>query len=310
MKQKMTTKKLIQYKYPLLFSVLLTLSVTCCKAQLNPYQAIYYQNRYLSNPAMAGSDKGLNINLAYQQQWSSFPGSPKAQSLTTEYQATDKVGLGLNINDDQSGVFRQTRIMGTYAYHLPLGEQNQKLNFGLSLGVNDSRINYSLVNGDLSDIQLSKYNQRGPFADGDLGLSYTSNNWFIGGTLPNLNTNLFNRAGQKEDIDRTVFITMVSYKIKLNNETDAFSLEPLAAYRQIKGFDNIFDLGANFRMNNYHLDLQAIYHSNDNFGFGFVFDQHNYAFNFNYNVYTGQITNYTNGAFEIGLKIRLLNKWK
>ena len=304
----MMTKKLIRTIYTCLLMAMLIISANCCKAQLNPYQAIYYQNRYLANPAMAGLDKGLNINLAYQQQWSSFPGSPKAQSLTTEYQATDKVGLGLNINDDQSGIFRQTRIMGTYAYHLPLGEQNQKLNFGLSLGINDSRINLSAVNGDLTDIELSKYNQRGPFVDGDLGLSYTSNNLFIGGILPNLNTNIFNRAGQREDIDRTVFITMVSYKIKLSSETDSFSLEPLAAYREIKGFNNIFDLGANFRMNNYHLDLQAIYHSNDNFGLGFVFDQPNYTINFDYNLYTGQITNYTNGAFEIGLKLRLLNK--
>lgn len=308
MKERMTTKKLIQTIYTCLLTVMLIISANCCKAQLNPYQAIYYQDRYLVNPAMAGLDKGLNINLAYQQQWSSFPGSPKNQSLTAEYQATDKVGLGLNINDDQSGVFLQTRIMGTYAYHLPLGELNQKLNFGLSLGINDPRINFDAVNGDLADVELTKYNQRGPSVDGDLGLSYTSNNLFIAGILPNLNTNLFNRAGQKEDIDRTVFITMVSYKIKLNNETDAFSLEPLAAYREIKGFDNIFDLGANFRMNNYHLDLQAIYHSNDNFGFGFVFDQHNYAVNFNYNVYAGQITNYTNGAFEIGLKLKLFNK--
>ena len=115
----MTTKKLIPYTCTWLLTVMLMLAATCCKAQLNPYQAIYYQNRYLANPAMAGVDKGLNINLAYQQQWSSFPGSPKIQSLTTEYQATDKVALGLNINDDQSGVFRQTRVMGTYAYHLP-----------------------------------------------------------------------------------------------------------------------------------------------------------------------------------------------
>jgi type IX secretion system PorP/SprF family membrane protein len=304
----MTTKKLIQNIHTCFLAAVLITIATCCKAQLNPYQAIYFQNRYLANPAMAGLDKGLNINLGYQQQWSSFPGSPKAQSLTAEYQATEKVGLGLNINDDQSGIFRQTRIMGTYAYHLPLDDRSQKLNFGLSLGINDSRINYNAVNGDLTDIQLSKYNQRAPLVDGDLGLSYTSNNLFIEGILPNLNTTIFNHAGQREDIDRTVFITAISYKIKLSGQTDAFSLEPLAAYRSIKGFDDIFDLGLNFKMNNYHLDLQTIYHSNDNFGFGVVFDQSNYAINFDYNVYTGQITNYTNGAFEIGLKLKLFNK--
>jgi type IX secretion system PorP/SprF family membrane protein len=298
--------KPIQSIYTGLVTVILALAFTICKAQINPYQAIYYQNRYLANPAMAGLNEGLNINLAYQQQWSSFAGSPKAQSLTTEFHATDKVGLGLNINDDQSGFFRQTCIKGTYAYHLPLGEQNQKLNFGVSLGINDSRINYNAVNGDLADIELLKYNQRGPLVDGDLGLSYTSNNLFIGGVLSNLNTNLFNRAVQREDVDRTVFITIVSYKI--SDGTGFFSLEPLAAYREIKGSGNIFDLGANFRMNNYHLDLQAIYHSNDNFGFGFVFNQRDYDIDFNYNLYTGQITNYTNGAFEIGLKLKLFNE--
>ena len=297
-------KKSIQYIIISLLTAVLIIISTYCNAQLNPYQAIYYQNRYLVNPAMAGLEKGLNINLAYQQQWNSFPDAPKSQSLTAEYQTVDKVGLGLNINDNQSGIFRQTRIMGTYAYHLPLGEQNQKLNFGLSLGINDSRINFDAVNGDLTDIELSKYNQRGPFVDGDLGLSYTSNNLFIGGILPNLNTNLFNRAGQQEDIDRTVFITMVSYKIKLNSETDAFSIEPLAAYRAIKGFDNILDLGLNFRMNTYHLDLQTIYHSNDIFGLGLVFDQQTYAVSFDYNVYAGQNNNNSKGAFEIGLKMK------
>jgi len=287
---------------------MLVLTATCCKAQLNPYQAIYFQNRYLVNPAMAGLDKGLNINLAYQQQWTSFPGTPKQQSLTTEYQATDKVGLGLNINDEQSGIFRQTRIMGSYAYHLPLGDQDQKLNFGFSLGVNDSRLNYDAINGDLTDVKILQYNQQKPFVDGDLGLAYTSRGLFAEVVLPNLNTNIFNRGGRQNDIDRTVFLTAVSYNIALSGESSAFALEPLAAYRQIKGFTSILDLGLNFKMSDYHLDLQTIYHSNNSFGMGVVLDQPAYALNFHYNFNTGQISNYTNGAFELGIKLKLLNK--
>ena len=261
---------------------------TFCKAQLNPYQAVYYQNRYLNNPAMAGLDRGLNINLGYQQQWSSFPGAPKSQSLTADYQATDKVGLGININDDQSGLFRQTRVMGSYAYHLPLGDRNQKLNFGLSLGINDSRLNYSAINGDLSDIKIQQYNQQKPNVDGDLGLSYTSNTLFIEGVLPNLNTNIFNRGGQRLDIDRTVFFAALSYKFNLNGETGPFSFEPLAAFREIKGVTDIVDAGLNFKMNDYHLNLQTIYHSNHNFGFGVAVDQQTYAIYFSYNVYSGK----------------------
>ena len=61
-------------------------------------------------------------------------------------------------------------------------------------------------------------------------------------------------------------------------------------------------------MNDYHLDLQTIYHSNSNIGFGLALDQPTYALDFAYNVYTGQINNYTNGAFEVGIKLKLFNK--
>jgi type IX secretion system PorP/SprF family membrane protein len=288
-----------------LLGIMLLMTSTCALAQLNPYQAIYFQNRYLINPAMAGLDKGFNINLAYQQQWNALPGAPKLQSITTEYQVTDKVGLGLNIQDEQSGIFRQTRLMGSYAYHLPLGDQDQKLNFGLSLGINDPRIDYNNVIGDPADLELAQYNQKGPYFDGDLGLSYTSNNLFIEGVLPNLNTVLFNRGGQRADVDRTLFFSAISYKIVLTNDITHYSAEPLVAYREVKGFRNIADLGLNLKMDDYHLELRSIYHTNNNWGFGFVLDQQNYDLGFDYNLYTGQITNYTNGAFEIGLKLKL-----
>jgi type IX secretion system PorP/SprF family membrane protein len=301
-------KKPVQGVYTCFLTVLLFVTSTCCRAQLNPYQAIYFQNRYLVNPAMAGLDKGLNINLADLRQWTEFPGSPKSQSLTTEYQATDKVGLGLNINDEQSGIFRQTRLIGSYAYHLPLSDDNQKLNFGLSLGINDSRVDYKSVIGDLTDIELSQYNQKGPYFDGDLGLSYSSNNLSIEGVLKNLNTVIFNRGGQRVDVDRTVFFAAISYKIALSDDITDSSVEPIAAYREIKGFRNIFDLGVNFKMNYCHLDFQTIYHTNDNWAFGFVLNRQSYNISFDYNLYTGQIANYTNGAFEIGLKLKLPGK--
>ena len=292
----------------LLVTALALILAIPCKAQLNPFQAMYYQNRYMNNPAMAALDKGLTVNLGYLQQWDAFPGTPKMQSFTAEYQATDKLGLGLNVVDNQEGIFRQTRIMATYAYHLPLSDQDQKLNFGLSLGINDPRLNYAAINGDLSDIQLQQYAQQTPYFDGDLGLSYTSNNLFAEAVLPNLGINVFNRGGQRQDVDRTVFFTALSYKIDLSNEAGDFSLEPLAAYRQIKGFTSIFDAGLNFKMNDYHVTLQAIYHSNDNIGFGFAFNQQSYAINFAYDITNGQISNYTNGTFEVGIKLNVFNK--
>jgi type IX secretion system PorP/SprF family membrane protein len=292
-------------------SFVLGLLMACAlysKAQLTPFQSMYYQNRYLSNPAMAGVDKYLNLELDYRRQWSEFPGMPRTGSFTLDFQPTDKVGLGFNITDGQAGLLRSTRFVGTYAYHLPLGDQNERLNFGLSLGLNDSRVNTALINGDASDQEIALYNQTKPYVDGDLGIAYTSNNFYIGGALPNMRSTIFKSTDNHFDADMLLFIAMTSYKIPLQSDDRAFTLEPLAAFRVVKGYNDIVDGGFNFIMNNYGLYLQGIYHSNETFGAGFGLDQQSYSINFSYNMETGVLSNFTNGAFEIGIRLRLGKK--
>jgi len=292
----------------LLTGVLLTACLSV-KAQLNPFQSMYFQNQYLYNPAMAGLDRVLNVNVGYRKQWNSFPGAPKTASLTMDYQAADRVGLGININDDQTGLIRQTRIMGTYAYHVPLSDNNQRLNFGLSLGVNDGRVNYNNINGDLSDEEINIYNQLKPYVDGDFGAAYTSNHLNIGAAVPNLKSAFFKGSDDRYDADRLLFITTVSYKMLIQGDGAPFVLEPLAALRVVKGYDDIVDAGFNFSMPNYAgLYLQGIYHSSNSMGLGFGLDQQVYALSFSYNLETGQLANYAQGAFELGLKLRLFKK--
>lgn len=288
----------------------LLLATLSSQAQLNPFQAMYFQNPYQYNPAMAGISKGLNINIGYRQQWSNFPGAPKTGSFTADLQPTDRVGLGINVNDDQTGLIRTTRVMGTYAYHLPINGRDQQLNFGLSLGVNDSRVNYDDINGDQSDQEVAQYNQLKPYVDGDFGMAYTSDRLSVGGVLPNLKSAFFKTSDSRFDADRMVFIATTSYKLPIqgDGDTKGFVLEPLAAYRIVKGYKDIIDGGLNFTLNDYGLYFQAIYHSSQSMGLGAGLDQQAYAFSFSYNLETGQLANYAHGAFEFGLKLRLFGK--
>lgn len=298
----------IGWKKPLILSCLLLTITLTCKAQLVPFQSMYFQNRYLANPAMAGIDKGLNLELDYRRQWSEFPGMPRTGSFSTDYRAADKVGVGFWVNDDQAGLIRATRFEGTYAYHLPLSDRDEHLNFGVSVGLNDSRINTSLINGDLSDQSVAKYNQLKPYFDGDLGVAYTSPDWYIGVSLPNMRSTLFKTSDKIYNADLPLFNAIASYKIPLQSDERAFVLEPLAAYRVVKGYNDIIDGGFNFIMSNYGLYLQGIYHSSKTIGMGFGLDQRDYALNFSYNMETGALSNFTNGAFEIGLRLKLLRK--
>lgn len=297
--------KVIFNKYILggFLSLGLLLSAGQSKAQLNPSLYMYFQNRYMYNPAMAGLSEGLNLNLGYKQQWNSFPGSPRTATFTGDYQL-QKVGLGLNVADYKEGLIRTTRIMGTYAYHLPVGAENQKLSFGLSLGINDARVDYNEINGDASDAQVQQYNQLKAYVDGDFGVAYTSDHLHIDAAVPNLKSAFFKSSDQRFDADRLLFMGAASYKIDIENQTRQMILEPLVAYRMVKGYKNIVDGGFNFTLSNYGLSFQGLYHSSQSMGVGVGFDQRTFGLNFSYNLETGSLRDYTLGGFEVALRIK------
>lgn len=292
--------------------MMLTAGLMLCNikgvAQINPLQSMYFQNPYLYNPAMAGYNKGFNLNLVYRKQGNNFPGAPKTGAVAVDFQTTDRVGLGVNVYNAVAGLTTQTRAMATYAYHLPLSNDNQHLNFGLSLGVGNSKVNINDVIGDQGDTELGQYNELKPYIDGDFGIAYTSNGLQLSAVVPNLKSAVFKSTVQRFDPDRLLFIAVASYKIPLSNVEGDFSVEPLAAYRAIKDFKGLVDAGFKFDMKNYGIYMESIYHSNNILGLGFGLDRSAYVLSFNYNVETGQLGNRANSAFELGLKLRLFDK--
>ncbi len=278
------------------------------KAQLNPLAGIYFQNQYLGNPAMAGINQGLNLNMGYRKQWSAMPGAPKTQSFTADYGTGKKVGLGLNVHNDEAGLIKRTRVMATYSYHLPLNAENQKLRFGISLGFMDDRVMNENINGDQNDISVSKFNQRDTYVDGDFGVAYTTEKLTIQGAIPNLKGFL-----QKEELnastDRSAFFSAVSYKFYFPEALDGFGVEPKIAFRGVDGFDNILDVGANFTVANKAASVMAIYHSSQSatIGLGAIINSLG-SVTANYTTSTAALNGYTSGNFQISLQLNLLKK--
>jgi type IX secretion system PorP/SprF family membrane protein len=270
------------------------------KAQLTGFQSAYFANEYLNNPAMAGMEKGLNLNLGYQTQWTTIPGGPKLQNVTADYNSGNRVGLGLSINSDQAGLISRTRAMATYAYHLPLSENN-KLNFGLSLGINDTYIDYSKIVGDQNDVEAAAFNARTAYIDGDFGMSYTAKALTLQAAVPNLKTIFFPDENQNLDVDRSTFFTAASYKLAYNTLT----IEPMVAFRGVKGFDNIFDGGFNLDFTNYNFSVSGLYHSNQTISTGIGLDLKTTELLFAYTNNTGPLRTYANNTFEFGLKLKL-----
>jgi type IX secretion system PorP/SprF family membrane protein len=230
-----------------IISALFAGSLGNASAQLNPMGALYFQNQYLANPALAGMKEGLSLNAGYRKQWSSIPGSPAEQTITADYAITGKAGVGLNVYNDKAGLYKRTRSVASYAYHLSLndagafGDDQRQLSFGLSVGFMNERVSAEDVNGDPNDAEVSLYNQRSTYIDGDFGMAYTSNKLSVQAALPNLKS-LLKKDRNSNSVDRSLFYSAVSYKLDLNS---GIGLEPKLAYRGVKGFNNIIDAGAN-----------------------------------------------------------------
>lgn len=285
--------------------VFLVLIQSLSYAQLNTLGSMYFQNRYLANPAMAGTDAGVEFNGSYKAQWGKIEDAPTLSAATATYGSPNKrVGLGLSFYSDKAGVIQQTQTKITYAYHVPLNASENYLDFGLSAGLMNQSIDFDRVNADAEDQVLYDFNQQRAYFDGDLGLALRKDHLTIEGVMPNLRR-FFKRDELRRVVNRNTFLASVSYKFLSNGESFS-GIEPRLVYRGLENFGDIVDLALNLSFASDKLTASSVYHSTGNFTFGIGAT---YAKSLSilaqYTTNTAALRSYTNGEFEVGLRYRL-----
>ena len=181
--------------------VLFTFWQTASAQQL-PIYSQYLYNKFLINPAHAGSDGYTSINLTAREQWVGYSGAPRTYSLswqtrllkksyeikkkssnrTTYRPKTDgRVGLGAYIFSDRNGLIQRTGFQATYAYHMWLRPNTQ-----LSLGLAATGYHF-IVNATEASFEnpsepwLTDNLRRGVFVpDADFGIYLLNNKFDLG----------------------------------------------------------------------------------------------------------------------------------
>ena len=118
-----------------------------------PLYSQYLYNKFLINPAHAGSDGYTSFNITAREQWIGYSGAPRTYSISfqtrmlkkgyelkknildrTVYRPkTDgKVGFGGYIFSDKNGLVQRTGFQTSYSYHMWLRDYTQ-LSLGLGL---------------------------------------------------------------------------------------------------------------------------------------------------------------------------------
>ena len=294
-------KKHIKMKRILIIS-LLFIMVQKGYSQLNPMGSIYYQNQYLANPAMAGTEQGWELNAAYKAQWVSIDGAPKMQAISAAYGSQNKkVGFGVLLYNDVAGVVKRTSLKASYAFHMPLNNEKTFIDFGLSVGFMDESVDNGRVVGDPGDGSIANFDERKLYLDADFGAALRAGGFTLQGAVPNLKRFL-KRDVQRNVVDRSLFIASMSYKF-LNKEGKLTSIEPKVAYRTIENYKSILDVGANFQFNGDKLLLSGVYHSSGSITFGAGTTYRNkLGILAQYTTNTTDLRGYANGEFEIALK--------
>jgi type IX secretion system PorP/SprF family membrane protein len=262
-------------------------------AQINPMAAQYFQNAYMANPAMAGINQGIRLNLGYRNQWINIEGSSRNLSVTGEY-GYEKVVIGVNFKKDEAGLLSRSKFQASYAYRLPLNNEEGKLHFGISLGLQTNSLNVQNMEGSSNNQTVLGYNDQENVIDGDFGLAYSDKKFRIEGSISNLK-NQFN-IENNEIADYAIFMTAFTYMTQISG----WQVNPKLVYRGVKNFEDLMDLGLELRTPDDQLGFMGVYHSNKSVSFGLTYHKlKQWQLLVLYNTPIQDFKSYAKGTFEV-----------
>jgi type IX secretion system PorP/SprF family membrane protein len=168
----------------IIFILFLLLFANLTFGQQLPLFSQYLYNKYLINPAVAGSDGYTSISLTAREQWIGYSGAPRTFSVSWQTRmlkrsyvlkqsrmnkevfkpkSDGKVGFGGYIFSDKNGLIKRTGFQVSYAYHMWLQKSTQ-LSLGLAFTgyyykIDENQINFE----DPNEPWLNNNLRRGVF---------------------------------------------------------------------------------------------------------------------------------------------------
>jgi type IX secretion system PorP/SprF family membrane protein len=164
--------------------------------QMFPLSNQYLNNPLAINPAFAGCHDALSATVLYRTQWIGFKDAPKSTILSVHSPLFyDKIGLGLLVDRNSVGIFRETNLIGNYAYRIGLPQG--KLALGIGFGATVSNIAWNELDAtDPDDALLINNPPSKVLPDFSIGSYYYSDKYFIGFSIPMFLSHELNNSGR------------------------------------------------------------------------------------------------------------------
>lgn len=231
---------------PLLLMVSMLGLFLQAQAQFEPQFTQFMFNETFINPAYTGSREHIALAGLYRNQWVGIDGAPKTQTFSAHSPLrNERIGLGLNILNEEIGVTHDFSFFANYAYRIPM----QKGTF--AMGISAGLINHQ---EQLVDVNIQEPGDGAFFGTPKLtvpnvgfGTYYSSRNFYIGLSVPRLLQNKVDaesgKAQNKVTIPYWHYYLMGGYVHPLN---ESVKIKPTFMVKAVSGSPIIADVGLNF----------------------------------------------------------------
>ena len=199
--------------------LLLCFFSTTVKAQQEPSFSHYWTMEPSFNPAAVGKESKINVTGAYAMTLTGFEHNPRTMYVAGDmpFMLLNKMhGVGLQMMNDQIGLFNHQRLVVQYAYKQRLF--GGMLSVGVQVGLLSEKFKGSELDlEDTSDLAFSKTDDNGTALDLSAGLYFQHGPWYAGisilhATAPTI------ELGERSIYNMSnVYYLTGGYNIRLNN---------------------------------------------------------------------------------------------
>lgn len=275
-------------------------------SQKEPQYTQYMYNIGSFNPAYVGTVENPEFSGLYRAQWIDIPGAPRTFRFGANLPfQNEKVGLGINIVNDELGPATQTYADISYSYQIMVTDET-KLSFGIDAGgsflnVDFSKGTFENPGENLSDEMLTKF-----YPTVGAGAFLYSEDWYLGASVPNfLTEGVYNDEIASVVEDKIQFNFIGGYVFELS---DNLKFKPAFLVNTISGspvnvnlssnflISDVVTAGVSYRLDNAFSGLAGFQISNQLFA--------GYSYDYNTNL----LGEFNNGSHEVILKFYLGRK--
>ena len=189
------------------------------RAQYEPSFSHYWAMEPSFNPAAAGKEPKLNVTGSYNMTMTGFENNPRTMYIGADMPLSLLGGLhgvGLQLMNDDIGLFSHKRLGAQYAYkHKLLGGT---ISIGIQAGLLNEGFDGSKVDLDEdSDPAFAKAEVSGTGFDLDAGIYYSHRRWYVGLSVMHATAPTIELGENNElEVSRSYYFTG-GYNIRLRN---------------------------------------------------------------------------------------------